>query len=472
MTLTQPHVETALPVPAFVRGQLVQAREVVYPARGGRQALACPDPVALLPRLVLAEPASLPRDFAPLTTEDVIAFLDAASRALDLDRNPYLQEALGLLVQTSELTPSILEACYRRIALQFHADVTRAMVENEVGSRFLDGWVDVPVPEGRARVRAYGARTLHVLAGNVPEVAAVSIVRGALTRGDNLLKLPANDPFTAVAILRTLAQVDARHPVVRHAAAAYWPGGLAAVERPLLTPRNLEKVVAWGGEAAIRHLRAHIGPGIDVVTLDPKSSVSIVGHEAFADEATLREVATRAARDAGAYNQEACVAARIQVVHGNPEQARRFGREVYTRMREVDPGLSTRPRTFDPALRASLDSLRGLEEFYDVTGGEDGEGAVVTCLTGDAVEFFPRCRTVIVVPVERPEQALEHVTAATQTVGIWPEALKDRLVDGLVARGAQRLVSLGRAAQGLVAVPHDALEPMRRTLKWIVDESA
>jgi hypothetical protein len=37
--------------------------------------------------------------------------------------------------------------------------------------------------------------------------------------------------------------------------------------------------------------------------------------------------------------------------------------------------------------------------------------------------------------------------------------------------GAQRLVSLGYAAHPSVALPQDAIEPVRRMVKWIVDES-
>ncbi len=63
------------------------------------------------------------------------------------------------------------------------------------------------------------------------------------------------------------------------------------------------------------------------------------------------------------------------------------------------------------------------------------------------------------------------MTAYTQTVGVYPEALKRELRDRLPFHGAQRLVSLGHAADANVALPQDAIEPVRRMVRWIVDES-
>ena len=95
---------------------------------------------------------------------------------------------------------------------------------------------------------------------------------------------------------------------------------------------------------------------------------------------------------------------------------------------------------------------------------------MVVSLTGDPVEFFPSHKTVNVVPIEDFAPVIERVTMATQSVGVYPESLKERLMDSLVARGVQRFVSLGKSPFALPGVPQDALELMRRACKWIVDE--
>jgi hypothetical protein len=49
--------------------------------------------------------------------------------------------------------------------------------------------------------------------------------------------------------------------------------------------------------------------------------------------------------------------------------------------------------------------------------------------------------------------------------------MKEKLRDTLPLYGAQRLVSLGYACAGNVTTPQDGMEPLRRSVKWIVDES-
>lgn len=405
-----------------------------------------------------------------MTVQDIIDFLVETGKALAFERNPLMQEACRISASFSGLTPPIIEACYRQVPFYFTESVLKSIVENEIGSRFLDGWVEVPVVTGRARVRAYGAKTLHIIAGNVPLIAVKSIVRGALLKSDNIIKVPSNDPLTAPAILSTMRDVDRKHPMVKHFAAAYWKGGDQQIERHLITPYHLEKIIAWGGPASIKHIKGMVGPGIDLITLDPKFSISIIGEEAFQAEATMKKAAYLAAIDSSAFNQEACLSSRTHFVKATPEDALKYARCLYQYMQEQDPSISTRPKSFPAELKENLDALRYMEDFYQVIGGEDEEGAVVVSLTGDPVDFFPSNKTVNVVPFEDYATVIERVTMATQSVGVYPESLKEQLMDSLVARGVQRFVSLGKTAFTLPGVPHDALELMRRACKWIVDE--
>ena len=56
------------------------------------------------------------------------------------------------------------------------------------------------------------------------------------------------------------------------------------------------------------------------------------------------------------------------------------------------------------------------------------------------------CRVGNLVPIDEIDTAVRSVNAYTQTIGIFPEALKHTLRDRLAYQGAQRLVSLGAAA--------------------------
>ena len=112
------------------------------------------------------------------------------------------------------------------------------------------------------------------------------------------------------------------------------------------------------------------------------------------------------------------------------------------------------------------------DDFYRVIGGERREGAIVVSQIDEPVDYSPMLsgRVANIVPVDGIDQVTAAVNSYTQTIGIYPESLKRWLRNTLPLFGAQRLTSLGYACSVAVAMPQDALEPIRRMCKWIVDE--
>jgi hypothetical protein len=109
-----------------------------------------------------------------------------------------------------------------------------------------------------------------------------------------------------------------------------------------------------------------------------------------------------------------------------------------------------------------------------VIGGEDGEGAVIVSHTSDRVDFWEYLadRTVNLVPVETLEEVLDVIDAYTQTVGIYPESLREVVRHKGALHGGQRFPALGYSFNGVGLVgPQDGIEPMRRLVKWIVSET-
>ena len=83
------------------------------------------------------------------------------------------------------------------------------------------------------------------------------------------------------------------------------------------------------------------------------------------------------------------------------------------------------------------------------------------------------CRVGNIVPVDSALDAVKTVNAYTQTIGIFPESLKTELRDRLAFQGAQRLVSLGGASTMQHNMERqDAIEPVRRMVKWVTEEYA
>jgi hypothetical protein len=295
----------------------------------------------------------------------------------------------------------------------------------------------------------------------------MTIAHGALMKGVHLLKMPSNDVFTATAILRTMAEVGPGHPITRSFSAAYWKGGDTAIENILYRPQFFDKIVVWGGEAAVRHAQKYVGPGFQLVSWDPKTSISMIGREAFETEEVLAQVAALAATDASAMNQDACVAARYQFVEGTEDQVDRFCALLQRELGVERPYNSARGFGTPPEVRAEVEILRQLEPEFRVWGDFSGRGLVVR--SAEPVGFFPDCRTVNVVPVESLEQAVRFANVATQTVGVYPAARKADLRDRLADFGAQYVCNLGEALLVGPGVPHDGSYELHRLVRWVAD---
>jgi hypothetical protein len=283
----------------------------------------------------------------------------------------------------------------------------------------------------------------------------------------NLFKMGSSDPFMAVAILRTMLDVDPNHPVPRSMSAVYWRGGDDKVEKAVYRPQYFDKIVAWGGGDAINNVIKYLMPGLQLVSFDPKTSISMIGVEAFESEHILCEVATLAARDVGLLNQEACVCSRVLFVEGDRAQLDRFCERLQQKLVEHSAAFGKAP-PLPRDTAEEVEALRMMGDDYGVWGMADGSGLVV--LSEEPADFHPIRKTANVVQVKSLKDALKYVNVATQTVGVYPPARMPELRDGLASGGAQRVVRLGDAGGQTIGAPHDAMYIMHRFVHWIVHE--
>jgi hypothetical protein len=464
-------------VPLIIRGQIFEQDALAFSGRRGAAQFTTPDVRKHLRQLALIAPSQL-ADLYQHSFAQLLDLLGALGARLSLRTNPHLQAAFELACETSGLSEAILRHHYETLHEFFDRTTLQEMVERTIGIKYLEGWVESALASGgRASVRAFGARAVHIVAGNVPGVSAISIARNVVTRSDAIIKSPSNDPLTAAAIARTLIELAPEHPVTRHLSVAYWKGGDPEVEAALYQPRNIEKIIAWGGLASVTHIAKYIQPGIDLITLDPKLSSTIIGREAFADEGSMREVAERLANDVGVFNQEACVNARVVYIETGTDErglatATRFGAMLYDAIQTLPAHTSGPAKTLDRELADEVETLKLASDSHKVIGG-GANGAVIVSQLDEPVDFSRRLanRVANLVPVDSLETPIRAVTAYTQTIGIYPETLKPVLRDRLAFHGAQRIVSLGYATRPVLSGPQDAIEPLRRMCRWIIDET-
>jgi len=456
-----------LSAPHFVQGALVEGDAVLHRSRDLGAEFTTP--------AIDLDAIVMPRSQLPplldIKLTEIIDFLVEAGERLHLDRNPYLQECLEYIAATNPLPRRVVENLYREAPLYLSRQLLESMVDSNFANReALDGWVERTDPYGsKLAVRAFPPRIVHMLAGNAPAGCVASIAQGAIVKAVNLFKMPSSDPFTTVAVLRTMADIDPAHPVVRSMTAVYWQGGDEAIERTLYRPQYFDKIVAWGGGLAINNVIKYLGPGIQLVSFDPKSSVSMIGREAFASEDTMDDVAERLALDTTVFNQEACLASRFAFVEGEQPQIEALCAKLVDRLGVDREYASAVAQPLSSDVREEVEVMSAMGELK-TWGGFDGRGLVI--LSDTPVNFHPSNKTSNVVMVDSLDDAIRYVNVATQTIGVYPYERKAQLRDRLAAAGAQRLCRLGTANAHALGSPHDAMYPLQRLVHWMADDDA
>jgi hypothetical protein len=141
--------------------------------------------------------------------------------------------------------------------------------------------------------------------------------------------------------------------------------------------------------------------------------------------------------------------------------------------------VSTPAKAANKELQAEMDAVSLEDDFYHVEGDTINGGVVVSRFS-DRVDFFDQLnnRVVNLVPVADLLDIVKWCDDTTQTVGIYPESLRERLLDPLSLAGIQRLVPLTggdpiKIFHGMhrlpPGMPHDGIEPMRRNVRWVID---
>lgn len=459
-------------IPLIIRGKVIDDEPVSFSARRGELEFRTPDVKKHLKQLVMRNPVNM-QDLYKLSLENIIEYLDALSYRISPEDNPHIRQAIEINALTSTFNKSMNENMFRNMPSAIRRDAIEEVVDQMFGRACLDGWDKRKFRDREVWIRAMGGRTVHINAGNGAAIVMYSTVFGSLLRCDNIVKSPSNDPYTAAAMAQTMMEMDPDHPLTKHLSVAYWKGGDAEFEEKFYKPTNIDKIVAWGGFASMKHIRNYLRPGMDLVALDPKLSASVVGPEAFDNEDSLQYVAKQIGLDVGIYNQAACVSTRtVYVASGTDEQGianiNRLGQLVFDQIQSLPETISCPAPDFDPALRQEINGIRG-SEYFKVIGGKGAEGAVIVSQEDEPVDFSERldCRVVNLVPVDKVEDCFQWITLDTQTIAVYPESLKSEISIQLALRGGQRITTLGCVSYESMAGPHDSIELGRRIARWV-----
>jgi hypothetical protein len=274
-----------------------------------------------------------------------------------------------------------------------------------------------------------------------------------------------------------MVDLDPNHPVTKHVSALHWRGGDEFVEQVVFSAPNIDKIVAWGGFSAIKHVAKFVGPGVELIALDPKISISLLGSEVLTDEKVEIEAARRLAVDVGTMNQEGCVCSRVAFVNVEglvdyADLVRRFAATFFNELQMLPSEISTPVDQLPVGLRDEVE-VALLTGEPEVIGGGTGAGGVLITWDERPVDYsvFLAARYLNLVPVHGFTDVVQGISSTTQTCGVFPDDLRLAMRDELAIAGVQHVKALGPTGGDNQAVPQDGIEVLRRMCRWIVDDA-
>jgi hypothetical protein len=344
------------------------------------------------------------------------------------------------------------------------------LLDRELGNRrVLDEFCHV----GDIAARATGPRLItHVLAGNVPAPAIVSLCCGLLLRAGNLVKTASHDPVLPALFAESLREVDPE--LADCVAVLHWPREETALTQAAVA--RADAVIVYGDDATLAAVNRLTPPRTQFLGYGGKLSFAVVAKEAMT-ASSLTAVAEAAAFDVSVYDQQGCLSPHVIYVEERGELGpRKFAEALAQAMARYQARVPRGPLTVEEA--AAVKRLRDAYEFRGATdrrvavwaGSETNDWLVIY---EDDPSFVVSClnRVVYVKPTDGFKRILDSVkrfAGKISTVGIVP--LDDRARDfaaNLARLGVHRLCRLGQMQRPPLTWHHDGRPNLADLVRWM-----
>jgi hypothetical protein len=339
-------------------------------------------------------------------------------------------------------------------------------------SEFGDG-VEPTAEQGPSDLRLPQTPRLitHVLSGNIPAVAAETMVRALLLRSASLIKTSSSDPLFPWLFAQSLAEAD---PALGASIAVLtWKGGDEAVEREALGVADA--VIGYGGDASLEDLRGRVPLGVPFIAHGQRISFAAVACEVLAEDG-LDALCHQTAHDVAFFDQQGCVSPHaVFVERGGAVPPEDFARGL---ARHLDAYERRWPRGRLTAQEAAaIQRVRATWEVRQAAGrpawqlASQGSTAwTVLFQEGGALERACLNRTVVVHALDDLStlaDAIAPLGPYLQTAGIAapPRRLRT-LAPRLAEAGVTRICPIGQMQHPPAAWLHDGRHPLRELVRW------
>jgi long-chain-fatty-acyl-CoA reductase len=392
-----------------------------------------------------------------LSIDEIIGFFSRVGKLWSSPAYEKREELVDLTCAVTGYSKEMIELGMKQICGMLSKDYLEATIQADIGDkRLLDEWI--PRAESSVHCQPRG-RTLHILAGNVPAIAVMSIVRGTLTKNVNIIKMASRDVITPSYFAQAFCDVDPEHPITKSTSVLYWPHTNREMLGRLMSFVNAACV--WGGYDTIQETRRSAPPGVELLEFGPRRGMQLIGKEAFQD---LRSATANAAHDLTLFDQECCFSPQTAFVEGD---AAKYAHSLAESLAEENSRL---PKGYaDPKFHANITNARMYSRFrgHHVLASAKTEWTIIAAQRTEELPTHPLGRTIFVIPVKDLSESLVHIGPETQVVAVEPYSRAVDLREDLTLRGVDRITCLGKMGYFAVGSPHDGMYPLSRMVRWV-----
>ncbi|MCX6118435.1 MAG: hypothetical protein NT027_12905 [Proteobacteria bacterium] len=300
----------------------------------------------------------------------------------------------------------------------------------------------------------------HVLSGNVFLVGVGSWLEGIITRNVSILKMSSNETYFMPLFLKSLNEVDQDGILSKTVAAIDIKSSNHQVIE--VFKQNVDGIVIWGGEDAVKTYRNGLPARTRVVVFGPKVSFAIVTKKGLESQG-IQTVANNLANEIAIWDQNACTAPQVCFVEGK-DQCNLLLSALKTAMIEVTNKIPSGSPPPDTA--AEIRKIRGVREIAEARGEgqllESSHRNVDWTIYQDnslSMDLSPLHRTLRLTPIQSMNDVFElaaPMRGYLQTVGVAADPFEyQKLFHELSRLGAQRCFELGAMFAGEIDDPHD-----------------
>jgi len=392
-----------------------------------------------------------------LSVDEIISFYQRVRKLWESKSYEKREELVDLTCRITGFSREMIELGMKQIQGMLSEQYIETTLNSELGDkRLLDEWIQKGEISVHCQPRGI---VLHNLAGNVPPVSILSLIRGTITKNCNIAKLPSGDVATSSYLAQSYLDVDPEHPITKSTSVVYWPSNEKKILDELMS--FVDCICVWGGKEAVETIRKEAPSKIELLEFGPRRGIQLIGKGAFND---LKQASLKAAHDLTFFDQEGCFSPQICFVEGDIEKYSKFLAES---LKEENERLPKGHRPLDG--HAAITHVREYSKFrgHKVLASERTEWTIIIVNKIEEIKVHPLGRTIFLVPVKNINNALDYIGPETQVVAVEPFDKAIELRDELTLKGVDRITHLGKMGYFAVGAPHEGMYPLNRMVRWV-----